>query len=101
MCVIGYDDNLAGGAFEIMNSWGSNWGQNGVAWVKYSDFDYFVMEAYGLYPMGQSIQANKDRLAVKFGLALNDQNRNIQLRNTGGNTFKTMRLIRIKTSNIL
>lgn len=94
MCVIGYDDNLAGGAFQIMNSWGPEWGENGVAWVKYKDFDYFVMEAYGLYPMGQSIEQNKDRLAVKFGLVLNDQNRNIQLRNTGGNTFQTMQPVR-------
>ncbi len=94
MCVIGYDDNLGGGAFQIMNSWGPEWGENGVAWVTYKDFDYFVMEAYGLYPMGQKVQANKDRLAVQFGLVLNNSMRNIQLRNTGGNTFKTMEAIR-------
>ncbi|MCI4668846.1 MAG: C1 family peptidase [Bacteroidia bacterium] len=98
MCVIGYDDNLAGGAFEIMNSWGPEWGQNGVAWVKYRDFDYYVMEAYGLYPMGQTIQQNKDRLAVKFGLFLNNQGRSIQLRNTGGNTFQTMQAVKKKES---
>ncbi|MEO0899394.1 MAG: C1 family peptidase [Bacteroidota bacterium] len=93
MCVIGYDDNFAGGAFQIMNSWGPEWGENGVCWVTYRDFDFYVMEAYGLYPMGQSVQANKDRLAVKFALVLNNGGRSVQLRNTGGNTFKTMQAL--------
>ena len=46
MCVIGYDDDKAGGAFEIMNSWGNNWGNKGFRWVKYSDFAEFVDFAF-------------------------------------------------------
>ena len=42
MCVIGYDDRKFGGAFQIMNSWGPEWGKNGVAWVKYGDFKNYV-----------------------------------------------------------
>jgi len=38
MCVIGYDDDKEGGAFEIMNSWGTRWGDGGFVWVKYADF---------------------------------------------------------------
>jgi len=38
MCVIGYDDNIAGGAFRVLNSWGTNWGDNGMVWIKYADF---------------------------------------------------------------
>jgi hypothetical protein len=38
MCVIGYDDNIAGGAFRVLNSWGINWGDNGMVWIKYPDF---------------------------------------------------------------
>jgi len=29
LCVVGYDDKKYGGAFEIMNSWGEEWGNNG------------------------------------------------------------------------
>ncbi|MEP6748764.1 MAG: C1 family peptidase [Bacteroidota bacterium] len=51
MCVVGYDDAKYGGAFLLMNSWGSQWGTNGFAWVRYGDFKKFVREAYGLEPM--------------------------------------------------
>ena len=56
MCVVGYDDRLEGGAFQIMNSWGTDWGQNGIAWVRYSDFKQFVREAYGVDPMPKKEQ---------------------------------------------
>ncbi len=46
MCVIGYDDEQYGGAFEIQNSWGLNWGNKGYIWIKYSDFARFVKYAY-------------------------------------------------------
>ena len=35
LCIVGYDDNFLGGAFEIMNSWGTGWGDQGFAWVSY------------------------------------------------------------------
>ena len=37
MCIIGYNDTKFGGAFEVMNSWGSSWGDNGYCWIKYED----------------------------------------------------------------
>jgi len=46
MCVVGYDDDRDGGAFEIQNSWGTDWGNGGYIWIKYSDFAGFVYEAY-------------------------------------------------------
>jgi hypothetical protein len=46
MCVVGYDDNRHGGAFEIQNSWGTNWGNDGYIWVKYVDFANWCNEAY-------------------------------------------------------
>jgi len=46
MCVIGYDDDKYGGAFEIQNSWGTDWGNGGYIWITYSDFARFVFEAY-------------------------------------------------------
>ncbi|WP_435414820.1 C1 family peptidase [Polaribacter aestuariivivens] len=48
MVVVGYDDNKAGGAFEIMNSWGTKFGKNGFFWIKYSDFERQVKTAYVL-----------------------------------------------------
>ena len=38
MCVIGYDDNIAGGAFRVLNSWGTAWGDGGMVWIKYADY---------------------------------------------------------------
>ena len=49
MCVIGYDDKRNGGSFQIMNSWGTNWGNNGFVWVRYNDFAKYVDQAYELY----------------------------------------------------
>jgi len=46
MCVVGYDDDMYGGAFEIQNSWGTYWGNNGYIWIRYNDFALFVSQAY-------------------------------------------------------
>lgn len=46
MCVVGYDDNQYGGAFEIQNSWGQNWGNQGYIWIRYDDFARFVRYGY-------------------------------------------------------
>lgn len=48
LCVIGYDDEKFGGAFEIMNSWGESWGNKGFTWMRYSDFQYFCLYAFEL-----------------------------------------------------
>lgn len=46
MCVVGYDDGMSGGAFEIQNSWGTNWGNMGYIWVKYADYARFTRYAF-------------------------------------------------------
>jgi C1A family cysteine protease len=46
MCVIGYDDEKNGGAFEIINSWGRKWGNGGFIWIPYKAFTDFVLEGY-------------------------------------------------------
>jgi hypothetical protein len=50
MTVIGYSDYKFGGAFEIMNSWGADYGDNGFFWIKYSDFIKFVDEVTLIEP---------------------------------------------------
>jgi len=79
MCVIGYDDYKNGGAFQIMNSWGEKWGRKGVAYVSYKDFDIFVKEAYGLYPMGDASQQQSSILKAKIALLTNDTKEYIAL----------------------
>jgi len=46
IAVVGYDDNRFGGAFELINSWGTFWGKDGFAWVRYTDFEYFCKYAF-------------------------------------------------------
>ena len=49
LCVVGYDDDKFGGAFEIMNSWGTRWGDGGFIWVRYEDFCKNTPYAYDVY----------------------------------------------------
>jgi hypothetical protein len=46
ICIVGYDDNKSGGAFEVMNSWGTDWGNNGFFWLTYDQ----IMQ-YGSYAL--------------------------------------------------
>jgi Papain family cysteine protease/Domain of unknown function (DUF4384) len=52
LCVVGYDDSQYGGAFEIQNSWGSQWGNQGYIWIRYRDFLNFVYETYEIFSIG-------------------------------------------------
>jgi len=45
LCVIGYDDKKYGGAFEVMNSWGEEWGNGGFTWITYDTFGKWVVQA--------------------------------------------------------
>ncbi len=87
MCVIGYDDYLEGGCFQLMNSWGMQWGNKGCAYVRYKDFEFFTKEAYGLYPMGNGRQFDENKLSVKFGLYNVATKGNIPLVQKAGNVF--------------
>jgi len=49
LCVVGYDDEKYGGAFEIINSWGSEWGNEGFLWIPYKDFIRFTRNAYEVF----------------------------------------------------
>lgn len=76
MSVIGYDDYLEGGAFQLMNSWGTEWGVNGLAWIRYKDFDLFCKEAYGLYPMINEKKFANDAIDIQIGL-INNEDKNV------------------------
>lgn len=46
MCIIGYDDNKFGGSFEVMNSYGTEYGDNGFIWITYADMKKYLQEAF-------------------------------------------------------
>jgi C1A family cysteine protease len=46
ICVVGYDDNKLNGAFEVMNSWDTTWGNKGFFWISYDQ----IMR-YGSYAL--------------------------------------------------
>ncbi len=48
MVVVGYDDGRE--AFELLNSWGEQWGDGGFIWVKYDDFAEYCSYAIQLTP---------------------------------------------------
>jgi hypothetical protein len=89
MCVIGYDDNLAGGAFQLMNSWSPRWGDNGLGWVRYKDFMHFTQEAYGVYPLPKRGDMANRKFACEIGLADVQNKRYLPLSVSSGNLFKT------------
>ncbi|MDT0555864.1 C1 family peptidase [Patiriisocius hiemis] len=49
MVVVGYDDNYEGGAFRVLNSWGTNWGDEGYIWVPYKEYEEWAMGALQPY----------------------------------------------------
>ncbi len=72
VCVIGYDDDLYGGAFEIMNSWGTNWGNGGFTWVSYDVFRKFTYAAVELQKFEKEATLSKLSGSVQL-LDVNDQ----------------------------
>ena len=46
MTVIGYNDYKFGGAFRVVNSWGTDYGDNGYIWIRYNDFVKYTDEVY-------------------------------------------------------
>jgi len=71
LVVVSYDDSLYGGAFELMNSWGTNWGENGFVWIKYSDFDHFFKYGFELIDRKTS-HYTSNRLSGKLLFSLSN-----------------------------
>ena len=71
MCVVGYDDTKDGGAFEIQNSWGTTWGNEGYIWIKYADFAKFTKYAFEFIDLPAPKPAVAD-LSGQIRLALAD-----------------------------
>ncbi len=99
MCVVGYDDRKDGvGAFQVMNSWGTNWGQNGFAWIKYADFKHFVREAYGLHPMPAKGKGLVNTISGTIGLVETNNKQYLALQRTSEHVFENPTAIKKKTT---
>jgi len=95
MTVIGYDDDLSGGSVQIMNSWGQEFGENGVFWMPYSDFKKWCMEAYAIFPFPKETQENKGKdFQASIGLLANKTKDYISLEKSGDYTFTTTKKLK-------
>ena len=83
--VVGFDDKKLGGAFEILNSWGTNWGEKGFTWIRYSDFDFFCKYAFELIDPEPE---NKQPL-LSGSLLFNEDNGDAMTLIKSGNLFET------------
>jgi hypothetical protein len=68
MCIIGFNDSIANGAFLVKNSWGNNWGKNGEFWLKYENIN-IIKYAYCLRPKEKIPTTNDDTNKEKIGQA--------------------------------
>ncbi|WCL47736.1 C1 family peptidase [Leptospira sp. GIMC2001] len=87
MAVVGYDDNRNGGSVQVMNSWGTDWGNKGTFWLRYSDFDKFILEAFSIYPSLSAVA--RDKRNLEFGLIENSSKDYIPLKKINDFTYRT------------
>jgi hypothetical protein len=87
MCVVGYDDDKYGGAFEIQNSWGEGWGNKGYIWVKYSDFAKFVYQAMELIHF-DNVEPNTEVALSGSVRYVRDDKMEMKASLTSGKTYK-------------
>jgi len=85
MCVIGYDDDKYGGSFELVNSWGSSWGNEGFMWVRYADLAKYTRYAFEMIPM-KAQPTTKTTLGGEVDFVLRDKSPMNVVKGTGDYT---------------
>ena len=75
LCIVGFDDNISGGAFKIVNSWGKDWGKKGFFWLRYNDLD-IVRCAYALL--------SNENIEKRKGVFKTNQ---LRIQNNSGNNY--------------
>ncbi|HLG34931.1 MAG TPA: hypothetical protein VI757_08640, partial [Bacteroidia bacterium] len=63
MLAVSYDDEKYGGAIEVLNSWGKQWGNNGFAWIRYSDCLKWFSGVYAFFLDNSSVSMNNNSAA--------------------------------------
>ena len=87
MCLIGYDDKRQ--MFEVMNSWGEEWGDRGFVFIPYQYFKEFCREAYGVFPHGKAKTASATEFAINCGLFNTKTKQPIPVQRVRANLFET------------
>lgn len=87
LCIIGYDDEKYGGAFEVINSWGTQWANEGFTWIRYEDLLDFTKYAYEVIDINKS-KSNTFNFEGTINLSLND-NSLIEMTKENNERFKT------------
>ena len=82
MCVVSYDDNKYGGAFEVINSWGTSWANQGFCWIRYSDFCKYTNYAMQMIvsksqPVVNTVKSNSLSGSLKIQLSTGEEMRGI------------------------
>lgn len=81
MCIVGYDDQVAGGAFEVLNSWGTEWGNKGYWWITYDQ-----LVTYGNFAV-ELMDRETDKLEISGSMSfISVQGRNMPVIRTKINT---------------
>ncbi len=86
LVVIGYDDDKYGGAFEVINSWGTDWGKGGFSWIRYRDFIHFCVWAGEEIPRPEQ---NKNIYDLSGSVLLTLNSGQMMKLNYNGKYFKT------------
>ncbi|PSJ73809.1 hypothetical protein C7N43_27235 [Sphingobacteriales bacterium UPWRP_1] len=95
--IVGYNDNMFGGAFEVMNSWGLYWAKGGFTWIKYADFTEWANYSFELIDFPISAPNAIDLAgSLKFilnenvskGLGVKDEIMQVQLRSDNNYVFQ-------------
>ena len=95
LCVVGYDENKYGGAFEVINSWGNRWGNDGFIWIRYADFVHFTKYSYEVFTINKD--QNEDFLFSGFiNLKLNT-NKDVQFEKVDYGIFRTIEPLKTGT----
>jgi len=58
--IVGYDDNKYGGAFKVINSWSSDWGNNGYFWIPYDIVPDIMFQSFILVDAKNGGMINED-----------------------------------------
>ena len=90
--VVGYDDSK--NAFKLENSWGTEWGDKGFAWVDYEAFKKICFEAWVMYDDVQGLPdkapSAPQNVEVSSG-AFNDRIRITWDKSTGADSYSVNR----------
>jgi len=73
VCIVGYDDTRFGGAFEVVNTWGKDWGVQGYSWIRYKDFADHFRYTFGLFQVGSASCNVPFEAKVSFNLVSGDE----------------------------